>query len=427
MQKVKKRCKIGVDERKENKMPVNVKRFIKRVAVLVIGLVFMIVLALIEYRWMTDGKDDKYCGLLILIEIIFFVAYSLWNFYWNLQLHLSREAVEKEASVSNTLIKCIRVLNSHPDMDEALNKLLEIIAKYFDGDRAYIFENDYERQTTSNLYEYTIEGVVPEIDELQDVPLSTIDYWMDRFREDGTFYISDLEEEVDKNTDTYHLLKMQNIKNLIAVPLIEEREIIGFIGVDNPKQNYEDLSLLSSVVFFILDSIEKREMTKELQKMSFEDGLTKLNNRNKFNQVLDALKVEPPKSIGIVYLDLNGLKEVNDRFGHEAGDKLIKKSARIIYDIFGVDAFRIGGDEFVAIVVNDSKESFVNKIKSTKALMKQKEVSISVGASFREGNCDIEKQLADADAKMYEEKEKFYKSPENNRRKSRRIDKNQMN
>lgn len=408
-------------------MPANVKRFMKRVAVLIVGLVFMIILALIEYRWMTDGKDDKYCGLLILIEIIFFVMYSLWNFYWNLQLHLSRETVEKEASVSNTLIKCIRVLNSHPDMDVALNKLLEIIDKYFDGDRAYIFENDYERQTTSNLYEYTVDGVVPEIDELQDVPLGAIDYWMDRFREDGTFYISDVKKEVDKDTDTYRLLKMQNIKKLIAVPLIEERKIIGFIGVDNPKQNYEDLSLLSSVTFFILDSIEKREMTKELQKMSFEDGLTRLNNRNKFNQVMDELKVTPPKSMGVVYLDLNGLKEVNDRFGHEAGDKLIKKSAKIIYDIFGVDAFRIGGDEFVAIVVNDSKESFVNKVKSTKALMKQKEVSISVGTSFREENCDIEKQLADADMKMYEEKQKFYKSPENNRRKSKRIDKNQMN
>ena len=408
-------------------MPANVKRFMKRVAVLIVGLVFMIILALIEYRWMTDGKDDKYCGLLILIEIIFFVMYSLWNFYWNLQLHLSRETVEKEASVSNTLIKCIRVLNSHPDMDVALNKLLEIIDKYFDGDRAYIFENDYERQTTSNLYEYTVDGVVPEIDELQDVPLGAIDYWMDRFREDGTFYISDVKKEVDKDTDTYRLLKMQNIKKLIAVPLIEEKKIIGFIGVDNPKQNYEDLSLLSSVTFFILDSIEKREMTKELQKMSFEDGLTRLNNRNKFNQVMDELKVTPPKSMGVVYLDLNGLKEVNDRFGHEAGDKLIKKSAKIIYDIFGVDVFRIGGDEFVAIVVNDSKESFVNKVKSTKALMKQKEVSISVGTSFREENCDIEKQLADADMKMYEEKQKFYKSPENNRRKSKRIDKNQMN
>ena len=408
-------------------MPANVKRFMKRVAVLIVGLVFMIILALIEYRWMTDGKDDKYCGLLILIEIIFFVMYSLWNFYWNLQLHLSRETVEKEASVSNTLIKCIRVLNSHPDMDVALNKLLEIIDKYFDGDRAYIFENDYERQTISNLYEYTVDGVVPEIDELQDVPLGAIDYWMDRFREDGTFYISDVKKEVDKDTDTYRLLKVQNIKKLIAVPLIEEKKIIGFIGVDNPKQNYEDLSLLSSVTFFILDSIEKREMTKELQKMSFEDGLTRLNNRNKFNQVMDELKVTPPKSMGVVYLDLNGLKEVNDRFGHEAGDKLIKKSAKIIYDIFGVDAFRIGGDEFVAIVVNDSKESFVNKVKSTKALMKQKEVSISVGTSFREENCDIEKQLADADMKMYEEKQKFYKSPENNRRKSKRIDKNQMN
>lgn len=407
-------------------MPVNVKRFIKRVAVLVVGLIFMIVLAFIEYQWMTDGKDDKYCGLLIVIEIIFFIVYSLWNFYWNLQLHRSRENVEKEALISNTLIRCIRVLNSHPDMNEAISKLLEIIDSYFKGDRAYIFENDYDRQTTSNLYEYAIDGVTPQIDNLQDVPLSAIDYWMERFKEDGMFFISNVEKEVDKNTNTYELLKMQNIESLIAVPLVEEKKIIGFIGVDNPKQNYKDLSLLSSVVFFILDSIEKREMTRELQKMSFEDGLTKLNNRNKFNQVMDALKTYPPKSMGIVYLDLNGLKEINDKFGHEAGDELIKKSAKIIYDIFGIDAFRIGGDEFVAIVVNHSQEEFIGKIKNIKTMMKQKEISISIGESFKEGDCDIEKQLAQADLRMYEEKKAFYKSPENNRRKSRKITKNEL-
>ena len=407
-------------------MPVNVKRFIKRVAVLVVGLIFMIVLALIEYQWMTDGRDDKYCGLLIGIEIIFFIVYSLWNFYWNLQLHRSRENVEREALISNTLIECIRVLNSHPDMNEAINKLLEIIDSYFEGDRAYIFENDYDRQTTSNLYEYAIDGVIPQIDNLQDVPLSAIDYWMERFKEDGMFFISSVEKEVDKNTNTYELLKMQNIESLIAVPLMEEKKIIGFIGVDNPKQNYKDLSLLSSVVFFILDSIEKREMTRELQKMSFEDGLTKLNNRNKFNQVMDALKTYPPKSMGIVYLDLNGLKEINDKFGHEAGDELIKKSAKIIYDVFGVDAFRIGGDEFVAIVVNHSQEEFINKIENIKIMMKQKEISISIGESFKEADCDIEKQLAQADLRMYEEKKAFYKSPENNRRKSRKITKNEL-
>ena len=409
-----------------SRVPVNVKRFAKRVAVLIVGLVFMIVLAFIEYQWMTDGKDDKYCGLLILIEILFFIAYSLWNFYWNLQLHRSRENVEKEALVSNTLIECIRVLNSHPDMDEALNKLLEIIANYFEGDRAYIFENDYDRQTTSNVYEYTKDGVSPEIDKLQDVSLSAIEYWMERFKAFGTFYISNVEKEVDRGTNTYELLKMQNIESLIAVPLVEDKEIFGFIGVDNPRQNYKDLSLLSSVVFFILDSIEKREMTKELEKMSFEDGLTKLNNRNKFNQVMDALKVNPPKSMGIAYLDLNGLKEVNDKFGHEAGDCLIKKSARIIYNIFGVDAFRIGGDEFVAIVVNCEKEEFLNKIENTKLVMRQKEVSVSIGESFKEEECDIDNQLAEADLRMYEEKKKFYKSPENNRRKSRKIKKNEL-
>ena len=75
---------------------------------------------------------------------------------------------------------------------------------------------------------------------------------------------------------------MQQIESLIAVPLIENEVIIGFLGIDNPKFNYDDLSLLSSATFFILDSIERRESHSKLEKISFEDGLTGVYNRNKF-------------------------------------------------------------------------------------------------------------------------------------------------
>ena len=83
-----------------------------------------------------------------------------------------------------------------------------LLLSFFQGDRAYIFQIDYEQNTTSNLFEYTEEGATPEINNLQNVSLETIQYWLDRFKVDGTFYLKSLEDEVDKNSETYRLLKI---------------------------------------------------------------------------------------------------------------------------------------------------------------------------------------------------------------------------
>ena len=129
---------------------------------------------------------------------------------------------------ATTLNRCIHALTYHSEIDDAINDLLCLITEFFQGDRVLYFQIDYEQNTTSNLFEYTEEGATPEINNLQDVPLETVQYWLDRFKVDGTFYIKSLEDEVDKNSETYRLLKLQNITSLIAAPLIENEIITGF-------------------------------------------------------------------------------------------------------------------------------------------------------------------------------------------------------
>ena len=173
---------------------------------------------------------------------------------------------KKQLSIADTLINCITLLAEEKDINKAIDSLLKILNDYFNGDRAYLFEFDYEKQVTNNTYEYAAEGVTKEIDILQDIPLEVIDTWIKKFEETGTFYISSLDKDVDKESDTYKILEMQEITSLIAVPLIKDDLIIGFLGIDNPKINYEDLTLLSSATFFILDSIDRRESHEKLHR-----------------------------------------------------------------------------------------------------------------------------------------------------------------
>ena len=331
----------------------------------------------------------------------------------NLMATRSREnKTKKQLSVADTLINCITLLTEEKDINKAVDSLLKILNDYFDGDRAYLFEFDYENQVTNNTYEYAAEGVTKQIDILQNVPLDVIDTWIKKFEETGTFYISSLDKDVDKNSDAYRILEMQDITSLIAVPLIKDNIIIGFLGIDNPKTNYEDLTLLSSATFFILDSIDRRESHEKLHRLSFEDSLTAVHNRNKFNHDIEEYHQKPAVDVGIAYFDINGLKEINDTRGHAAGDRLIKNAANGINSVFIGDTYRIGGDEFVVITTHIKKDIFEKNVEETIKKLTENGISVSFGTAWEESGDNIEKQLTKADHKMYENKVLYYKELE---------------
>lgn len=91
---------------------------------------------------------------------------------------------------------------------------------------------------------------------------------------------------------------------------------------------------------------------KSLKKLSFEDSLTGLFNRNKFNQTMHSFETASFSQLGVAAIDLNGLKKVNDQMGHSAGDSLIRCTADHIAHAFPGKSYRVGGDEFLVIDTN---------------------------------------------------------------------------
>lgn len=325
------------------------------------------------------------------------------------EMFMKQQEVERQLEVERTLLRCIRSLESSSSIAQAMDSLLEIVTRFYDGDRCYLFENDYKKGVTNNTYEWVQTGVTKEIDKLQGVPLEVIDTWMHVFEEKGTFYISDLDENVDRDSDEYRILEMQSIRSLIAVPLKRNEKIVGFFGVDNPKKNQQDFTLISSITYFIQNTLDRRKNEELLERLSYEDSLTGLYNRNCFNQAVLKLKENVPQSLGVVYLDLNGLKIVNDTYGHEAGDKLIQTAAINIRKAFGKNTFRIGGDEFVVLTSGITRAELEEAMKVLRAGMDADNVKISVGTSFRATDVNVEEQMHQADEAMYAEKRAHHK------------------
>lgn len=157
----------------------------------------------------------------------------------------------------------------------------------------------------------------------------------------------------------------------------------------------------------IFDISQRVELEHALKRLSFQDTLTGLFNRNRFNQVMN-MHDRTAGHLGIAYFDLNGLKEVNDRMGHSAGDDLICRTASHIARFFAGKTYRIGGDEFVVIDEESQEEDFRSRVASACENMKKDDISIAVGLSWRSHGCDIEKQFEEADHLMYKNKEEHY-------------------
>ena len=188
-------------------------------------------------------------------------------------------------------------------------------------------------------------------------------------------------------------------------------ELAGYLGVDNPPPDkiINIASLLQTLCYFVSLALQHAESQKKLSYLSYHDNSTTFYNRNRY--IKDTQKLfNMDTSLGIIYLDVNGLKDVNDQFGHEVGDALLVECARRMKMVFKkADFYRIGGDEFIIICQSIKKESFEKRVKELSESFSKKPVcQVAIGTQWTNAVGNINEMIAEADARMYENKKEFY-------------------
>lgn len=185
----------------------------------------------------------------------------------------------------------------------------------------------------------------------------------------------------------------------IAVELFTEQYVLTSMSTT--------ASITMVYVLIQTNLIEEAKLREQLlEDVSTTDILTKLNNRRSYYAQIQ--KLEPDKNVGILFCDLNGLKTVNDHFGHKAGDDLIQSFANLLTESFRKDeVFRISGDEFVVIIPAISDDDFCRRLNAFRAKVVKKNEIAAVGCSYGTGSC-FEHLVSEAEQKMYEDKEQYY-------------------
>ncbi len=207
-----------------------------------------------------------------------------------------------------------------------------------------------------------------------------------------------LEYEEQQTTPTGDIIWLSTSK----VPLRNEQgDVIGILGV------YFDIT-------------ERKITEQKTRKLAMTDQLTGLANRHHFNlQAIQSLKLakREKKVLALMMLDLDKFKPVNDTYGHQAGDAVLKAVAVILKnstretDIVA----RLGGDEFAILLVHPqdgenaefSAEKIINRIKKPMSIMGHKvEIGVSIGiAVYPKDATDLGTLIKEADKALYRTKE----------------------
>uniref|UniRef100_UPI0040574A46 hybrid sensor histidine kinase/response regulator n=1 Tax=Agathobacter sp. TaxID=2021311 RepID=UPI0040574A46 len=174
--------------------------------------------------------------------------------------------LSNQLSMEAVLVKCLNTLVTTENISDGVQSFLETIGAYYGANRAYVFEFDLEKQILNNTFEWCQTGVSAEINNLQNIPLEVVTDWIKKFESVGEFYITSLDEDSDPDSDEYRILAAQGIGSLMATPLIKQGQIVGFIGVDDPTQKTDDITLLRSASDIMMIEMEKHRMTLELER-----------------------------------------------------------------------------------------------------------------------------------------------------------------
>jgi diguanylate cyclase (GGDEF)-like protein len=315
--------------------------------------------------------------------------------------------LQNALATQDVVLDCAKELYREADAQASIPRVLEMLGEYLGADRAYVF--DIQGDKMSNTFEWCKPGVRPEKERLQQIDLALLDSWMPKFGRRECYVLEDVETLRTQDIRCFETLSAQNIRSLIAAPLERGGKLAGYLGVDNPPmEKIKNITaLMQTLCYFVMLTIQRVEDEQELVRLSQIDRLTGLYNRNRYTLDLESVQAQGPA--GVVYLDLNGLKDVNDRFGHERGDAVLCDCARMMREVFPEGRlYRIGGDEFIVLCRGVEEERFQALVEKLVHCAEGMECPPAVGARWTQDSGDLKRLISDADNEMYADKKKFY-------------------
>lgn len=342
------------------------------------------------------------------------VGYCQFIFEFTQGLEADRMASLSAENSARVIKACITLMNMN-DFQESVGYVLEDVLEASDARACRIMLVDHDRREAINFCERRSPKAKQEMKEPAVISYDLVKSWENLI---GVSNAVILKEERDfawlekENPAWAESLHTYGVTSLVLIPLRRSGSIVGYLYVINIdiSRVVEVKELLELLSYVLGAEIDNFLLLKRLDRMSNTDALTKLNNRNAMIRRINDILRNPVGQVGVINLDVNGLKRINDDYGHEAGDQLLVQVSEMLRKIFyEQDIFRTGGDEFIVFICGISQETFEKKVKRLRTAMeKHTNICFAIGDSWTHRSDRLHDILHEADERMYADKAQFY-------------------
>ncbi|WP_242875280.1 GGDEF domain-containing protein [Butyrivibrio sp. INlla14] len=322
----------------------------------------------------------------------------------------SEETTTLASNTNQLVIDCATAVSS-AEFGKGVKKVLKLLGQAIEADRVYIVPT--KDSIIKDVYVWlnsARNSNLPDKKAFERYDVKAL--WEKQLNGKNIVVINDTATLIEENEEMYNNIMAGALYRYIVVTLMDKKEKLGYLVADNYSNELDVniVDVMESVAIFIAAEMRNKALTDDLLYLGSHDSLTGLGNRHALNQTL-MLLVDMSTTVGVCYSDINGLKNVNDEQGHEAGDELLKNTADIFASVFKKKyCYRIGGDEFIVImpeVDEDIFETMVHKLKT-----KLKAISVSIGYIWSSDSKNIKNIVREADEAMYGSKAEYYKTHE---------------
>lgn len=224
--------------------------------------------------------------------------------------HRQEDLIVQHTELQNILISLSSsFMNVDLDkVESAIQSSLQRLGEFVNADRVYIFSYDFTRNVSSNTHEWCAEGIHPEIENLQDVPVEFIPQWVEKHQQGEPFYVEDVLTLPDEGPESLRgILEPQGIKSLLTLPMLDHKGLYGFVGFDSVREHHhysdKELALLEVFSQMLVNVNQRRLYVNAL-----------LNQEEKYRNIISNL------NMGLVEISLeNRIRFANQTFLETAG------------------------------------------------------------------------------------------------------------
>lgn len=291
-----------------------------------------------------------------------------------------------------------------------LDLFLSYLASLFDAKRTAVIKVN-EDFTLTYLSQWRSDGQ-PILKGLQDPKAYEFIFGVkDRFEQGENFiYFNEVSYFKNAFPIIYSLINLKDLNNLAIAPIYLQDGFYGFITLTNfdpTKLNILE-GTLGLITNFVVMLTTNARLHVRLDYLSYRDQLTGLYNRHAMMRDIKRSVVN--QDVAVVYCDITGLKPVNDTQGHEAGDRLIIKTAETLKNFFYDDKiYRIGGDEFLTFPSKLDESGLKNIVIALKEAFITQQCNVAVGSAFKANYTgNLGDLVSEADKSMYVDKKLYY-------------------